>query len=167
MDLADAIEYIRPSIVQIAVLPSAAADGTQLKVLGTGFWVSENGLAMTARHVIEDAQRLMASLPESRLVIGQSIPSITDPEFTIRGSFNYLGSEIVEEDPRHDIALIQAVQNPFATGQRPFIKTPRLTQTYARDSVSRKHSSLKERAGVKRGFGLRFRGSRVFQGMLK
>ena len=124
MDLADAIEYIRPSIVQIAVLPSAAAHGTQLKVLGTGFWVSENGLAMTARHVIEDAQRLMASLPESRLVIGQSIPSITDPEFTIRGSFNYLGSEIVEEDPRHDIALIQAVQNPFATGQRPFIKTP-------------------------------------------
>ncbi len=126
MDLADAIEYIRPSIVQIAVLPSAAAHRTQLNVLGTGFWVSENGLVMTAGHVIEDAQRLMASLPGSRLMIGQSIPSITDPEFTIRGSFNYLGSEVVEEDPRHDIALIQAMQNPFAIEQRPFIKTPAL-----------------------------------------
>ena len=28
----------------------------------------------------------------------------------------------------------------------------------------RVHSSLKERAGVKRGFGLRFRGSRMFAG---
>jgi S1-C subfamily serine protease len=120
MDLADAIEYVRPSIVQIAVLPGATAHGTP-NVLGTGFWVSENGLVMTAGHVIEDAQRLMASLPGSRLMIGQSIPSITDPEFTIRGSFNYLGSKVVEEDPRHDIALIQVVQNPFAAEQRPFI----------------------------------------------
>jgi S1-C subfamily serine protease len=123
MDLADVIEYIRPSIVQIAVLPSAAAHGAQFNVLGTGFWVSENGLVITARHVIEDARRLMASFPGSRLMIGQSIPSVTDPEFTIRGSFNYLNSEVVEEDPRHDIALIQAIRNPFVTEQRPFIKT--------------------------------------------
>jgi S1-C subfamily serine protease len=122
MDLADAIECIRPSIVQIAVLPGAAAHGTQLNVLGTGFWVSENGLVMTARQVTEDAQRVMASLPGSRLMVGQGIPRITDPEFTIRGSFNYLGSKVIEEDPRHDIALIQVVQNPFATEQRPFIK---------------------------------------------
>jgi S1-C subfamily serine protease len=115
MDLADAIECIRPSIVQIAVLPGAAAHGTQLNVLGTGFWVSENGLVMTARQVTEDAQRVMASLPGSRLMVGQGIPRITDPEFTIRGSFNYLGSKVIEEDPRHDIALIQVVQNPFAT----------------------------------------------------
>jgi S1-C subfamily serine protease len=124
MDLSDAIEYVRPSIVQIAVLPGAAAHGTQLNVLGAGFWVSENGLVMTARQVTEDAQRLLASLPGSRLMIGQGIPSVTDPEFTIRGSFNYLGSKVVEEDPRHDIALIQVVQNPFATEQRPFIKVP-------------------------------------------
>ena len=120
--MADAIEYIRPSIVQIAVLPSAAAHGTQrLNVLGTGFWVSENGLVLTARHVIS-SQRLMASMSGSRLMIGQGIPSITDPEFTIRGSFNYLGSKVVEEDPRHGITLIQAMQNPFATEQRPFIR---------------------------------------------
>lgn len=124
MDLADAIEYVRPSIVQIAVLPGAAAHGTQLNMLGTGFWVSEDGLVMTARQVIEDAQRLMTSLPGSSLMIGQAIPSITDPEFTIRGSFNYLRSKVVEEDPRHDIALIQAMQNPFGTEQRPFIKAP-------------------------------------------
>ena len=124
MNLADAIEYIRPSIVQIAVLPSAAAHGAQFNVLGTGFWVSENGLVITARHVIEDARRLIASFPGSRLMIGQSIPSVTDPEFTIRGTFNYLESEVVEG----------------------------------------KHSSLKERAGVKRGFGLRFRGRGVFAG---
>ena len=79
---------------------------------------------MTARHVIEDAQRLMTSLPGSSLMIGQAIPSITDPEFTIRGSFNYIRSKIGEEDPRHDIALIQAMQNPFGTEQRPFIKAP-------------------------------------------
>ena len=124
MDLADAIEYVRPSIVQIAVLPGAAAQGTQLNVLGTGFWVSEDGLVMTARQVIEDAQRLMTSLPGSSLMVGQAIPSITDPEFTIRGSFNYLRSKVAEEDPRHDIALIQAMQNPFGTEQRPFIKAP-------------------------------------------
>ena len=79
---------------------------------------------MTARQVIEDAQRLMTSLPGSSLMIGQAIPSITDPEFTIRGSFNYLRSKVAEEDPRHDIALIQAMQNPFGTEQRPFIKAP-------------------------------------------
>ncbi len=65
MDLADAIEYVRPSIVQIAVLPGAAAHGTQLNVLGTGFWVSENGLVMTARHVIEDARDLWLACPEA------------------------------------------------------------------------------------------------------
>ena len=126
-------------IIWISLMQSSTSDRASCKLrsclvrppmgrsstcLAQVFGVSENGLVMTARHVIEDAQRLMASLPGSRLMIGQGIPSITDPEFTIRGSFNYLLSKVAEEDPRHDIALIQAMQNPFATEQRPFIKAP-------------------------------------------
>ena len=123
MNLMDAIDHMRPAIVQITVVPDWSSGPRKPSVVGTGFWVHKNGLAMTAKHVAESARNLMANSPGSRLMLGQSIPSITSPQITIRGSLNYIESRIVEEDQRHDIALIEAAPNPFATEQRPFVKT--------------------------------------------
>src|ERR1017187_9151539 len=108
MNLMDAIDHMRPAIVQITVVPDWSSGPRKPSVVGTGFWVHKNGLAMTAKHVAESARNLMANSPGSRLMLGQSIPSITSPQITIRGSLNYIESRIVEEDQRHDIALIEA-----------------------------------------------------------
>jgi S1-C subfamily serine protease len=45
--------------------------------------------------------------------VGLAYPNI----FTIRGSFFSVPAEIVEEDPRHDIALVRSIKNPFSSGE--------------------------------------------------
>jgi S1-C subfamily serine protease len=110
---------MRPAVVQIAVSSPTA---TRRSVIGTGFWVHGSGLAMTAQHVAEGAREVMENSSGSHLVLGQAMPNITGP-ITIRGSFNLLPAEILEEDERHDIALLRAQNNPFANPQ-VFLKTP-------------------------------------------
>ena len=77
---------------------------------------------MTARHVIESSRTLMARSPGSYLLLGQAMPNLTGP-ITIRSSFNLVAADIIEEDARHDIALVKARNNPFANPQI-FMKTP-------------------------------------------
>lgn len=118
MDLPNAIEVIRPSIVQVRIEPrSQVPGGDSGCVIGTGFWVHKTGLVLTARHVTRSAQQIMASLPGSRLCIGLAIPNLTGP-VTIRSSFELIEVDLAEEDPRHDIALLRAATNPFL-GNRP------------------------------------------------
>jgi S1-C subfamily serine protease len=49
---------------------------------------------------------------------------------SIRASFALAECEVVEEDVRHDIALLKMNQNPFTGGMGAFIKTPGGTIDY-------------------------------------
>jgi S1-C subfamily serine protease len=123
MDLTEAIESVRPSVVQIALF-SPTANPNRV-VAGTGFWVSSTGLVMTAWHVVNDARQAIANSPEYKLALGQATPNISSPQLNMRGNFNILDCDVVQEDQRHDIALLQAKPNPFDSEQRPFVKTPK------------------------------------------
>lgn len=116
MDLPDAIEVVRPSIVQVLVGPAQTHPGAS-QVVGTGFWVHPSGLAMTAKHVAQEAQRLIAQAPGGRIMLGLALPSLTGPPLTVRGSFELLDAQVLEEDRRHDIAILRAGRNPFASGR--------------------------------------------------
>ncbi len=105
--LADAIDAIRPCVVQVSV----GGDGVRPVPVGTGFIVDSAGFVLTARHVARDVRNVAASgrIQNSRFLIGLAQPN-TD---NMRANFNFVGFEIVEEDPRHDLALLQMRPNPF------------------------------------------------------
>ena len=113
MQLPAAIDIVRPSIVQISV----RTEGRRGPVLGTGFIAHEDGLVLTAAHVSQ-AARSIAEQAGGRVVIGLPMPAITSPMLTIRGSFEVTDADVVEEDPRHDLALLRMGNNPFASGRR-------------------------------------------------
>jgi S1-C subfamily serine protease len=108
--LPDAIDRLRPSIVQISV-----ENGHERQVAGTGFLVHPDGFAFTARHVIEFARTLLEQAG-GRLMAGLAIPELSGP-VTIRASFELVTAAIVEEDERHDLALFQLDPNPFTSGK--------------------------------------------------
>ena len=117
MDLPEAIDQIRPAVVQIRVEPPQPGATGDERVIGTGFWVDDGGLLLTARHVIEAGKALVAQIQGSRLALGLAIPNLTGPPITIRASFEIMDAEVVEEDPRHDLALLRAPRNPFQSGR--------------------------------------------------
>jgi len=117
VELPAAIDHIRPAIVQIRVDPARPSPGSRGVVVGTGFWAHTDGLVLTARHVTRDAQKAIDASPGSRLRLGLAIPNLTGPPVTIRSSFEIMDVDIVEEDPRHDVALLKASNNPFTSGR--------------------------------------------------
>lgn len=93
VQLPDAIDRIRPSIVQIG------ATGTEV-ALGTGFIVTSALHVVTAKHVVDSAA-------DQRPHVNFGGPTIDTPEIKMRGSF--LGAEAVVIDvmPDHDLALLE------------------------------------------------------------
>jgi S1-C subfamily serine protease len=79
--------------------------------------VHEQGYALTARHVTEHARSLAVQTPQARLLAGLALPNVDSPQLVLRASFELVGLELVEEDRRHDLALLRLNPNPFATGR--------------------------------------------------
>src|ERR1700738_1057018 len=102
MELVDAVDHIRPSIVQIRLLPTR-------QILGTGFMVGEDGHVVTAQHVIEAARAQTAAVG-ARVVAGLAQPNSAN----MRANFNLVDFDVVDEDGRHDLALLRLKQNPFS-----------------------------------------------------
>ena len=117
MDLPSAIDVVRPAVVQIRVDPEYPKPGVEGQVIGTGFWVHPDGLILTAKHVTEGALEAVDANPGARIRVGMAIPTLTGPPVTIRGSFEVVDASVIEEDPRHDLALLQAVPNPLSSGR--------------------------------------------------
>jgi S1-C subfamily serine protease len=117
MELPETIDQIRPAVVQIRVESPRAGSTNGERVIGTGFWVSDAGLLLTARHVIQGGQAAIQEKPGSRLALGLAIPNLTGPPITIRASFEVMDVDVIEEDPRHDLALLRAPRNPFQSGR--------------------------------------------------
>ncbi len=93
--LADLYEQVKNSVVVIQVIESGPAlDGSGKTVtsggLGSGFLISEEGLVLTAAHVVQTADRVMVEFLD-----GQRIPA------------NVTGS-----DPEADVAILKLVWAP-------------------------------------------------------
>jgi len=94
MNLSEAINRIRPSIVQIRNFQNP---------IGTGFFVDPRGLVITARHVIRN------QVPPSQMAIGLAMPNT---EY-MRGNFRIVNFMIIDEDVSHDLVLLKLRKNPF------------------------------------------------------
>lgn len=119
MTLADSIEAIRPSIVQIGYEVSRLSETVRRRIgqdwangsLGTGFFVNSAGYVITARHVITEGTTFLNQIQagEKRMVVGLAIPNAEN----MRGNFILIEFELIDEDERHDLALLKLKRNPF------------------------------------------------------
>jgi S1-C subfamily serine protease len=132
--LPEAIEKVRPSVVQISVLLTGYSEAA-LQVLrkpfdqfdaGTGILVSEKGYVITAKHVMDglkkyrtrDASGQEWNAEERRTLVGIAIPNSGDQGpgdygVVVRASFDAIPAEEVAEDEVHDLALLKLQSNPF------------------------------------------------------
>ena len=106
--LAYAIDIIRPSVVQISI---GGSNHMRPTPIGTGFIVSSTGYVLTARHVIHDGSALIVArqIQNGRFLVGLAQPSTEN----MRGNFTLVEGKVIEEDPRHDLALLRMQPNPF------------------------------------------------------
>jgi S1-C subfamily serine protease len=120
MDLPDAIDFVQPSVVQVNCIVSGDKPDVRMQLggkpfksmpLGTGFLVSEAAHVVTAQHVIEAARALPTQFPGAQIQVGIGIahPSTEN----MRANFSVTGFSLIDEDPGHDLALLQMAQNPF------------------------------------------------------
>jgi S1-C subfamily serine protease len=120
MDLPEVIDLVRPSVVQISC--SVSGDSPEVRAqlggkffesmpLGTGFFVSEDAHVITAQHVIAGARDLPGQFPGADIRVGVGIAAPNTEN--MRAIFSVTGFDLLEEDPRHDLALLRTNQNPF------------------------------------------------------
>jgi S1-C subfamily serine protease len=118
--LPDVIDAVRPSVVQISYsairIPREPGDLRDQPVvlggpLGTGFIVNEEGYVVTVEHVLAAARRLPEQYPDREIHVGVGL-ALPNRE-NVRANFGTVGFEVVEEDPRHDLALLKMPSNPL------------------------------------------------------
>lgn len=119
-DISQAVELIRPSIVQIGVFAlwrpiKARRVGMPFAhlALGTGFLVG-GAYVVTARHVVDVAYGMAAQIAAEKTAREVSVhvgfPSATNE--TYRGIFGLEAFDIVETDEVHDLALLRLLRDP-------------------------------------------------------
>ncbi len=117
MSLAQAIDRIRPVVVQIGFM--AAGRDLMEKIrrpfvrvpLGTGFFVNSEGYVVTTNHVIQEGVRLTNRMRAERVGIEVGLAQANTEN--MRGNFAVVDFDIVAEDNRHDLALLKLKRNPF------------------------------------------------------
>lgn len=141
--LADVIDSIRPSVVQVSVklvgtpenrFPHAPAaldgcfHGSPICIAGTGFFVNSNGDIVTAMHVVDGfrardgsdhpgvkqvIEALQAVGIHAELSIGVAMPNVETERITVSSGTFGYSAVLVATDPSHDLALIRPTNNPF------------------------------------------------------
>lgn len=120
MEVAQAVDQVRPSIVQIMFHASDFSNGLRRQLgkpfishtLGTGFIVNSGGYVITARHVVKDTGQLMECFKEAgtkQPYVGLAIPNTE----SMRGNFSIVQFDVVDEDALHDLMLLKLKRNPF------------------------------------------------------
>src|SRR5262245_2562157 len=105
--LADSIEEIRPSVVNIRL---ELSDGTLSA--GTGFFVNRDGIVVTARHVVNVPARKTAR----SLKVLTRIPSQMVGTNLVASAFVGTEGNVIATDDLHDIAILSLRRNPFPDG---------------------------------------------------
>jgi hypothetical protein len=119
LNLSEAIEKVKPSVVQISVLASGLSSDFRSKikkpffshVLGTGFFVSSEGHVITAKHVFDGGLEMLKEIEaeDKRILAGLALPNTN----SMRGNFSIVDFEVVDVDSRHDLMLLKLRRNPF------------------------------------------------------
>lgn len=120
MEVAQAVDQVRPSIIQIMFHASDFSNGLRMQLgkpfisrtLGTGFIVNSGGYVITARHVVKDIGQLMEYFKEAgtkQLYVGLAIPNTEN----MRGNFSIVQFNVADEDALHDLVLLKLKRNPF------------------------------------------------------
>jgi S1-C subfamily serine protease len=117
MNLPEAIEMVRASVVQLSIsVPSNGQDefGSVTRVLGTGFIVSEVAHVLTAKHVVDSARQMVEQLGGGDLHVGVAHEKVdSSPGASMRGNFSLVAFTVVGEDAANDLALLQLHLNPI------------------------------------------------------
>jgi S1-C subfamily serine protease len=128
LSVAEAVEQVKPSIIQISVVVKDMNLNPmrQDMVLGTGFLVSREGYVITANHVVSvsaipvknrdrngTVAQILYPVNPSMMRIGVPMPEINTAQVKVQGAFNVFEFDIVEQDNRHDLALLKFRKNPF------------------------------------------------------
>lgn len=136
MNLTETLEKIRPCIVQIQsdVQISSRIDDYEFhvpkyEILGTGFFVHQEGYVLTADHVIDYAFEKASQYPEETIIAikaGLATPNKDSEQvggtkifLTMRGCFHMVQCDIVDRDIQHDLALLKLRENPFTGELKP------------------------------------------------
>ena len=117
MTLSEAIESVRGAIVQVSLFAFDREGNYRerwgksflAEPIGTGFLVNEDGIVVTANHVLLQGRRAIAALPDARLQIGFPQPNSDN----MRGNFTTVGYDVLLQDDLHDVAVVKVQQNPF------------------------------------------------------
>ena len=131
MDLPHVIDQIRGAIVQITytidglsreTLLELGADGAVFsRPFGSGFFISDAGHVITAKHVLDGIEEFAISYADEgqhHVGIGVAFPNVEGPGVQHRGTFRSIRYKVVGTDDRHDLAFIQVAKNPFAMPKR-------------------------------------------------
>lgn len=108
----DSLLPLGPSERQSAVLPVVIYNKRHMRSLGTAFTLG-NGMFVTATHVVEDAERLVAragSLQWGLFYVGRD-PSVSHE---VQGTVLQISS--TSRKPYHDLCLVQTLRPDFGNG---------------------------------------------------
>jgi len=108
MALTQAIELIRSSIVQICLFQAQGSRRIMSIPLGTGFILNKEGVVITANHIIQTGQQIMRD-QGLKFTAGLAIPNTEN----MRGNFILTELEVIDQDERHDLAILKLRKNPF------------------------------------------------------
>lgn len=132
MNLPEAIDKIRPTVVQIAFIARNISPNDQEKFggenvsvpIGTGFFVNREGIVVTANHVIVEGQKQIDEIDaeEKMLQIGIAQPNEIQKAFPDmfeskiidwRAQFTFVDFDVVATDEANDLCLLKLRKNPF------------------------------------------------------
>lgn len=141
LNLISALKLIRPCIVQITLFATklSAEDKERLgknyinHPLGTGFFVNDEGFVVTANHVITEGinsiKRIKAGYKKLKVGVAQpnEIHRLAElaqkNTYDWAGNFTYVDFDIIGNDIRTDLCLLELKRNPF---DNRFCEKPRL-----------------------------------------